>query len=696
MTTTHNLLDKKSKIMIIDSSGAMRPVLTSILGNLGYRNIIGESSLKDGVVSLTKYRFSWVICYLNIEEKLTGLHLLRLCLQYEELTKTRVSIFFTTDQAEFIPLAYSYGLLSAHKAPPTQNSLKNEIKEVISGLRTFEGNDSLVTYHYFRSRLLEDKRFADVHSLDQTLADSKKRNAKVYFNLAESQYLTQALGECGSTLYRIKLSYPNLGKQCDDLAQKYLGRTLSQNDQIGKPNKVLIIDHDQAAVKPVVENLQKIGCQQIQVMENGLDALEYLKQNINEVDLVLSEWKIYKISSPGFIQRVRNEISQTVPLIIHSSLVKRSDINLLFEMGVTTIIHKPLIEADFLTTILSELVQSKNPSTAKPLAISALQYLKAGEIHKAEDRIARLRGMPDCPEKILLPVEAELFYHQRKLDQAKKKSMESIKKYGKSVHNLSTLGKSCMALGEFQSALNCFNLAKTLSPHNLERLCLMASIHAQSGNHSECDSLLGSAEYIDGDARIVKESKANHKALRGDSEGAQKILEELGAIDTMVSFWNNQAIAYARIDELEKAFETYEKALNSLPAKEVNFRCFLSYNLGLAYVRAHKYRLAVKHLRNAQKDPDHRVFFKALDLYERVEEAIENNQKVVIRQSQEVSNTAGLEIEVDLQSFSACVEAGEYALYGVYRFSGTLPEEGRKLLTDIPTLKFQFEDFKVA
>ena len=674
--------------MIIDPVGTMRPVLTSVLGDLGYRNVKGETSMKEALSSLQTGSFSWIVTYLSIREDISGMHLLRLCINNEELKETRISMFFDEAEFDYIPLAFSFGLLSWHLSPPTPKSLKQEIKDILTNLKQNEGDDTIVAHTSLRHHMMEAKKYSDLITLDLTFTQYDPNNAQYQLNMAESQYLTGDTASAGATLYQTKLSHPELTTRCDQLADEYLGRKLTDADQGGEPKIFLIIDHDESASKATETQLRKLKPSHIEIVEDGQAGIDYIKENQEDIDLIVTEWRIRKLPGPAFVQRVRSEISQTLPIIIHSSLIKKNDANLLKEVGVSTVIQKPIVEADFISTVLMELRQSANPSEVDTLSRKIFQLIKAGNIEQASTLAGRLFALKEVTEANCLPIQAEFLFHEKQYEEAKAKAMESIKISGPDVTNLNTLGKSCMALGEFESAMKCFDKAKAMSPDNLERLCMMANIEYDQEDKGKADELMEQASKIDKDAESVVRTKVDIMTKEGDTAGAKEILGSMDNVSNMISFWNNQAIAYARNDRLDQAYKTYERALESLPKSEEDLKTLVSYNFGLAYVRAGEYKRAKALLEQAAEEPMHRIYNKANSLLDRVEEAIHEGTKVVINKNAEVKHSSALEDQLEFFNSSDGSEPGKYTLYGIYSFGGTLPSEAKGLMSELPELDF--------
>ncbi len=84
-----------------------------------------------------------------------------------------------------------------------------------------------------------------------------------------------------------------------------------------------------------------LGVHEVHAFQDGQKAWEAIESGL-QVDAVIMEWKIPNLSGPLFLQRLRMQGQVTLPVIVLSSLVTKKDKNLLREMGVATVVEKPL------------------------------------------------------------------------------------------------------------------------------------------------------------------------------------------------------------------------------------------------------------------------------------------------------------------------------------------------------------------
>ena len=81
-----------------------------------------------------------------------------------------------------------------------------------------------------------------------------------------------------------------------------------------------------------------MGVEDVIVCSDGEAGLEAIKGD-EEIDLIIQEWRIPKLTGPLFLQKAQEEGKESVPVVLLGSLIEEQDTPFVKEMGVANIIE---------------------------------------------------------------------------------------------------------------------------------------------------------------------------------------------------------------------------------------------------------------------------------------------------------------------------------------------------------------------
>lgn len=104
--------------------------------------------------------------------------------------------------------------------------------------------------------------------------------------------------------------------------------------------KVLLAEEDEQLRKEIIDLLQ-FECECISV-ENGIDGLSYMEKHPGEVDLIISELSMSRMSGFEMIGCIyENPVNKVIPTLGIMTLEKEAEIKRAFDIGVDDILPKP-------------------------------------------------------------------------------------------------------------------------------------------------------------------------------------------------------------------------------------------------------------------------------------------------------------------------------------------------------------------
>ncbi|MBL4635774.1 MAG: response regulator, partial [Kofleriaceae bacterium] len=152
---------------------------------------------------------------------------------------------------------------------------------------------------------------------------------------------------------------------------------------------VLVVDDSSTARKFIRSSLGRLGIQ-IHEADDGDSALEFLRDESNSVDLVITDLTMRRMGGDTLILKIRGELGLSeLPVIFLSGNPDKARILSLFKMGATDYIEKPFLQEELVSRIRAYLSREK---TQKELLAS----------------IARLRDMDLVKDQFLAACSHDL------------------------------------------------------------------------------------------------------------------------------------------------------------------------------------------------------------------------------------------------------------------------------------------------
>lgn len=699
------LMPDTTKVLVIHSQGMVRQAITGALRSMGFQNVRSMPTLKDGLAALDEFVPDWLVTESLMKDSLNILHFLRLAVDLESLHKIRVTLFVNPDDdASILIPAYQLGLLSHHPSPKSQDQASRIFQELISQVNGFRGNSMLTAAAFLRVLLDESEDYDSWFDMEKKILAMHPGRMDLAVNLIAPlirlenfprvQKIYQQLVTVGSTEATTARSIAiKMGFDPEEGVDKK-----SATGGLGIDH-VVVVDPDEAVLNSIRSLLISAGVKDVHCFETGTMALEYLKSHPNP-DLLIHEWRIPTVPGPIFLQRVRSDGSQSCPVIVVSSLIKESDRPLFREMGVAGLCTKPITAKDFLATVVWTVQQDQQPSHHSTLERKIRQALRDGKLPDAEMFYRKYCEHPEAHEIHKIILDAEIRFYRSDLDGARERAMQALRK-STDLMVLNLLGKILMNVNEHTLALKCFEKAQSISPQNIERLCMMAEAHAELGDDGGATQKIDAARKLDQDNSTIAVAEANVSLTLGQAERAKAMMGQLNNIDEVIAYTNNQAVALTKVNQLDKAIEKYQMILKAIPPNRGLARSILLYNLALALIKSGKQDEAIRHLTEARPLAGKGLKDKVQSLEERLKSAIKSGKPLKLK----TSETSGQVMSENLAATGKSpgqwttdqkwwqgglpIKPGEHGVYLIYQ-SERIDPRTLKLIRSLPLKEVQF------
>ena len=375
-----SFLDQKS-VLIVTGRLDVRSLLRDVVKELGATEVVSSDNPQDvwNILGSGKVP-DWIVASANfdLKENYNTFHLLNAILQVEAFKETQVSLLVEEKDFEYIPVAFELGALSIHKGPFTKNTMTSDLQKVFKDLEDEGGKGPLVAARYLRDVLADSEQFEDLIKLEKALASAFPKKPELVLKLVEAHFQSGDVDQAKKVLAQAKFLGKELEtgvKQLEDLIGVEKEDEGANFAEVFNLKKAVIVEPDTTASNQVQEALKALGVAEIVCFDDGVAAFEALKE-ASDVDLVIQEWKIPKLSGPQLVQRLRNDVKFGGLVVVASSLVSGQDLLLLREIGVDNIVEKPL-DATMLVRMISQVIREGIfPTQPKTLATNIRVALK--------------------------------------------------------------------------------------------------------------------------------------------------------------------------------------------------------------------------------------------------------------------------------------------------------------------------------
>ena len=586
------LISGTAKICVIEPNATRRSALAEGLRSLFGGSVQSMPSLKDLMAQAEtgEQLPDWIITGLLAGTSVNALRFLKLVIEQPALHHLRLSLVIDQTESWCLRAAFELGLISAHRKAPDMMSQMAEFAGMLDIARRNDAQESLVSGHFLRQVLTDAHLDQERLAFEQCLLSLNPTRANLVLEYGEALLRVGRRQDSLALLSRLQLTDKTLAERSKRLVEEIVGPTDNGHGaavnfavQWGIKNAV-IVDPDESIRNLVSEALASVGVTNIKMFADGLSAWEHMEAS-GEPDLMITEWRAPRLGGDRLLQRMRQNRMTAVPIVIFSSLVKSCDRPVLREFGATDVIVKPMSRKQFLTMLASVIEEDRRPNGVEAYERRIRLSLSAHNVSLATQLLAELRAAGGATATQLDGLDAELAYAKGDFKRAVELAARSISILGEDIALLNLLGKGLLKLGRPREAAQFLNKAQGLSPHNVERLCLLAESQVET-NVAAASAAVREAQNLDPKHAQVTNTAAKVALATNNVAETKDLLSRIGDTAEIIAFMNNRAVALISDQRYDEGIATYETALKSLPASAEHLKPFIGYNLGLALIRA--------------------------------------------------------------------------------------------------------------
>lgn len=680
----------ESSVAIVDPTGPVRHLVTTVFKDSGFVNTQALSSLKDALNLLEVERVDWLVLPLCLEDEINGLQFLKLVQTVPELRSTRISFFLEEAENEFKYTAFESGLLSCFVKPFNKESLTEDLSNFIKNMNRFNQSDCKTSIWYLAEFLIESAQYEQcLQTMNQALEVFPAEEflmgylAKCYAKMGKQE-------DAKSTLKQIEILTGAIPEELKELASEIsLDKTdspeegsASETVKVLPLKNIALVIEDNKMSKDVEDWLTSLGVQEVKSFDNGEGAWIVLNGS-EEPDLVILDWKIPKLPGPLLLQRMKDKFP-SLPILVLCSGVSDQDGELLKEMGVTALMPREIEKKELIKNVIYCIQQKRKPSGLSSLENAIRQKLKNKKADEAVKLKEEYLAHPFCTGLRKNIILAEFAYYEEKYLEARDLALRAISEERETVILLNLIGKCLIKLDDYENAMKCFEKANELSPKNLERLCTMAIASKVAGNEGKAEENIGKAAELDGASEEVLGARSSMAIVGGDAEEARKIMEEMGSIKKIIAFMNNQAVVYAKSGQAKKSMDLYRDTIAAIPEKDSEMQALVTFNLAFAHLRSDEFEDAAQLFDKAAKLTNGHLAEKATRVLQSIRTGLEKGQAIKISKGatpkeinfQQEAAEAGSPKIIDHKEIKAKLsfQAGDLCCFKIYEGGGEQSE----------------------
>ncbi len=342
------------------------------------------------------------------------------------------------------------------------------------------------------------------------------------------------------------------------------------------PRNVAVIDDDELIRNLVTNYFKKLGAEVVDQYADGQEAWLALQEK--QYDFVVLDWKLPRLSGLALFNRLRKlSTYKSVPILVVSGFLEKSDFRLLDEFPFTYLIEKPFPHVKFLEEV--EKLQEEMAWSYKNAGIvSSLSELMHDDPKKAVSTINKL--IAKAPNPLPIGITAARRFESLGMIAEAEATLNKLLEFDEnSIVVMNELAKVYLRKKRYKNASEMLRRAHKRSPVNMNRICLLGEIELNLRDPYAAQEYFRSALEIDDENSIAKSGVVVSENMIEMIRSPEPV--EMG--QSFASILNSIGIGMVKKGNFAEGIEQYQSALAFLHSNIDSAR--LAFNMGLGYLR---------------------------------------------------------------------------------------------------------------
>lgn len=344
------------------------------------------------------------------------------------------------------------------------------------------------------------------------------------------------------------------------------------------PHRALILDDDEIFLKMLSHYAEKAGLTENAAFADAEKLWPVIQKKA--FDVIFLDWKLRgPTSGLALFNKIRRHPELAAcPVIIVSGFVDKDDFRLLKEFPCTLLLEKPFTFKSFensLHRVWEEYTWYAENSEQVKKILSEVGFKPAKAARKLEKMIS------SSPNPIPIgTIIGKYLVDLKATKEAERVFNRILKADPRNIAAMNEMAKIYHMQNRNDDALEMLRAANSLSPHNMERLCLTGQIELKNHQPEAAKAHFGEALSID-------ESDVTARAGMTLAENTEEFFAKANASISLpknfASLMNTVGISKIRSGSLDDGIEQYNAALSFL--NDDTEKAKVMFNLGLGFLR---------------------------------------------------------------------------------------------------------------
>lgn len=604
-----DIVNIHSLIKVVDPIKSRADAIQIFLAKNGYSRVTVSANLTDFEKDVSKNSVAWLICYLQDENYTALVHTLKRI--HHSRVKTRAIVICHTINPQLEKL-YKLGILGHILINQNlEEQLSIFLKKVQQYLDTPFKEVGIAAY--YKRKIYESSQDWDsLIALEKKLCNRFPRQVGTLVTLVEAylkagktrqaKIVRDQIYQIGAEDYitfvrRLEKEYPELSIPYKDFADTFHIR------------RSVVIEADDTEYVRIESSLISLTLYNIERFKSFDQAWEYLAKG-GEVDLLICEWskRSKGLTSEQFVQRVRSQVSLSLPIIVLDSNLSENDAQIINDMHINELIRKPIRENDFVMSLSYCIEQIYHPTELKAIERRIEEHLELGDSPYVQFLRQTYVNNPNVDKRRKYYIEGYYCYAIKDYKRSKQLITKGLKEPGKRKNILTQnidkkfiLANCFDHLGDKISAINLILAALKISPRNISFRCYLSALYFEIGDQKNAESALDFAASIDHNHPQVLSLRAKISIIENEQDKLSNLLKHSTSSIRMIEQLNFHANRYQIKGDYLQSLKIYGWIIENIPDNLEDYLGYIYYNQALVFIKDNRFHKAMGALYSAME-----------------------------------------------------------------------------------------------
>lgn len=349
----------------------------------------------------------------------------------------------------------------------------------------------------------------------------------------------------------------------------------------GLPEKVLLVDDDQAVLNNMQNMLSSYGVKVIGAKDLSSALYRFKHEHF---DVAIAELEFDEVPGTVLIQKWKTggRFGDRETAFVITSGVNRgsSEEALMTELGNIAIINKPLKQGQVLSVLSNAVKTQKQLNAIAKLKKDVIDPLLANG--NGDKAVA-------VSEKKLLPLGSKGQYitatvqdRAGNTDKAIAYLENLISKESNNMAYVNELARIYTANGNLLKAEEYYNKADKIAPHSIDRLNEMATLYLRLKEPDKSIAKFKEIIKLSPESPTLKFDMYQRLFDQGFESHARDFVSETSTPRELIRYYNNKGVMCSKKSEFSEAIAEYQRAVDLIPGNKELYR--ILYNMAIAHI----------------------------------------------------------------------------------------------------------------